>query len=72
MAPKFKQPPYSNESMNAAIRAVMYGMSKRSAAKQFDVPRTTLNDKISGRYREGKRRGRDPFLKEDEESALVT
>lgn len=35
--------------MQEAISAVRNGMSKRAAAAKFNIPRTTLNDKISGK-----------------------
>ena len=57
--------------MKAAVRAVQNGMGKKTAAKRFNVPRSTIADKISGRYREGKRIGRDPYLSENEELEIV-
>ena len=62
---------YSEEAMKAAVRAVQNGMGKKTAAKRFNVPRSTIADKISGRYREGKRIGRDPYLSENEELEIV-
>ena len=62
---------YSEEAMKAAVRAVQNGMGKKTAAKRFSVPRSTIADKISGRYREGKRIGRDPYLSENEELEIV-
>ena len=43
---------YSEEAMKAAVKAVQNGMGKKTAAKRFNVPRSTIADKISGRYRE--------------------
>ena len=45
-------------------------MSKRAAAKLFDVPRTTLNDKVAGKTPETRKIGKDPILTKDEEDAL--
>lgn len=62
---------YPEEQMKAAVNAVLKGMPKKQAAKIYNVPRSTIADKISGRYRQGKRIGRDPFLSEDEELQIV-
>ena len=63
---------YSSENMKLAITAVKSkAMSKSKAAITYGVPRTTLNDKISERYRPGKCVGRDPFLSEAEERDIV-
>ena len=40
---------YNERQMQEALSAVRDGMSKRAAAKLFDVPRTTLNDKVAGK-----------------------
>lgn len=63
---------YADEKMAEAVRAVSHGMPKKTAAKTFGVPRSTLADKISGRYRESKKIGRDPFLSQAEERNIVT
>ena len=62
---------YDDDNMQKAIQAVRDGSSKRSAAQQYDVPRTTLNDKIAGRTPESRRIGKDPVLSSDEESSNV-
>ena len=59
------------ENLNNALKAISEGMSQREASRQFQIPRGTLYDKIRGRYREGKTRGRDPFLSGKEEKVLV-
>lgn len=41
------------------------------AAKNYEVPRTTLIDKIAGRWKDGKSIGRDPYLSENEENSIV-
>ena len=46
-------------------------MSKRGAAKRYNIPKMTLHDRITGKYREGKGRGRDPPLSEGEEGSIV-
>ena len=72
MAPIRKKPPsYDKEKLTEAVRAVKNGMAKRTAAKKYGIPRTSLYDKLNGKYREGKGKGRDPFLSEEEEQNLV-
>ena len=73
MAPKVKKiAAYPKERIQAAVNAVLTGgLSKRQAAKKYEIPRTTLIDRIAGRWREGKSIGRDPFLAADEEDCIV-
>lgn len=66
-----KKPPYSIENITCALNAISNGMSQREAAKKYSIPRATLYDKIKGKYREGKGKGRDPFLSDAEERSLV-
>lgn len=68
---KKQQPSYSDENVKCALNAVSNGMSQREACKKFSIPRATLYDKIKGKYREGKGKGRDPFLSNEEEASLV-
>ena len=59
-------------SMIHAIGAVKSGeMSANKAAKKFDVPLTTLKDRISERVRHGRNPGPEPYLNQDEESSLA-
>lgn len=44
---------------------------KKKASVFFGVPRTTLIDKINGRYRPGSKIGRDPYLSKEEEDKIV-
>lgn len=73
MAPKKnKAQQYSNESLETALRLIREKqISKRQASIKYGIPRTTLIDKIKGKYRPGKGKGRDPFLSEEEELSLV-
>jgi len=58
--------------MIRAIEGVKLGeMSANKAAKEFDVPLTTLKDRISGRVRHGRNPGPEPYLNQDEESSLA-
>ena len=73
MAPVTKRPRYTEKAMKAAIFAVVEGgVTKKAAAEKYGIPCTTLIDKLSGKYRKGKGRGRDPFLTDDKEEAIVT
>ncbi|KAA0188497.1 hypothetical protein HAZT_HAZT009110 [Hyalella azteca] len=59
--------------MKSAILAVVEGgITKKAAAAKYGIPRTTLIEKLSGKYREGKGPGRDPYLTDDEEEAIAT
>ena len=40
-------------------------------AKKFNVPKTTLHDRISGRVQHGTKPGPSPYLRADEEEVLV-
>lgn len=65
---KFK---YSEEQMERALRAVELGMPKKTAAKRFGVPRSTIADKIFGRTPRGRKIGANPVLKKKEEEKIV-
>ena len=41
--------------MQDALAAVRGGMSKRSAANLYNVPRTTINNKIAGKLQKQER-----------------
>ncbi|GFO17906.1 ligand-dependent corepressor [Plakobranchus ocellatus] len=58
--------------MAAAIQAVTdRGMSKRQAAKYFNIPRQTLCDHISGKTAPNKPQGRPPALPLEVETGVV-
>ena len=44
-----KRKQWSNESMEAALKAVKDGMGVNKAAELHGVPKTTLKDRVSGR-----------------------
>ena len=57
--------------MVAAIEAVKEGYSiKRAAEEPHAVPRTTLQDRISGRVTHGDKPGPDPYLNKEEEELV--
>ena len=62
---------YPPEKMQAALAAVRNGMSKKRASIVFQVPRTTLLDKLAGRVPEKARSGPSPVLTMSEERVLV-
>ena len=49
----------------------MKGMTVRRAAEEFNVPRSTLHDRISGRVELGARSGPERYLGDQEEEQLV-
>ena len=63
---KFKQ--WSEEVMEKAVNAVINnGMSVRRAAMDYDVPKSTLGDRVSGRVIPGSYSGPRKLLSEEEE-----
>ena len=58
--------------MTHAYQSVLRdGLSIRRAAEEFNVPRTTLADRVSGKVQDGRRSGRARYLTDSEESELV-
>ena len=59
--------------MLQAIEAVRSGtMGANRAARTFNVPASTLKDRLSGRVKHGTNPGPAPYLTIDEESELST
>ena len=61
---------YDSEQAIAALNAIHRGMSVRTAAKEFGVPRTTLVDLFKGRYSVTAKLGPSTVLTADEENLL--
>ena len=62
-----------NENMQKAIVAVEgEGMSVRRASELYDVPRSTLYDRVSGKVEHGAKPGRSALLSAEEEEELVS
>ena len=60
------------DQMDKAIQAVIdNGISIRQAAEEFNVPKSTLGDRISGRTLHGAKSGRSKYLSDEEEDILV-
>ena len=56
--------------MSKAVEAVLSGKSIRRAALDFNVPKSTLSDRISGRVQEGVMSGPHKYLSDEEELEL--
>ena len=65
-----KRKAWSEELMVAALEAVRQGTSTFRAAKLYGVPRSTLQDRVSGRVRHGTKPGPKPYLSCKEEGEL--
>lgn len=63
---------YTKENLKNALEAVKLGLPCATAAKQYNVPRTTLIGKIKGIYPEECRSGASAVLTSDEENLLET
>lgn len=46
-------------------------MGQNAAASEFDVPATTLKDRLNGRVEHGSKPGPAPYLTDDEEAELA-
>ena len=63
---------YSSLSMDKACEAVLsHKLSVRLAAEEYGVPRSTLNDKVSGKVPVQAKSGRKAYLTDEEEDRLV-
>jgi len=59
---------WTYDKMDKAIQAVIDdGLSIRQAAEEFNVPKSTLGDRISGRTLHGAKSGRSKYLTDEEE-----
>ena len=59
-------------SMKEAVKAVELGTSIRKSSLMYNVPRSTLHDRVSGRVAMESRPGRKPHLTIEEEEELVS
>ena len=63
---------WNEESMRKAYEAVtMRGESVRRAATHYDVPKSTLHDRVEGKVSLGARSGPQRYLTNEEEECLV-
>lgn len=58
--------------MKQAVEAVEKGESVRKAAELYNVPRSTLHDRLSGKTAEDARSGLQPYLSPEEEEELTS
>ena len=72
MNPIKKRKLWTEQQMSSAIEAVKGGMKVFAAAREYNVPRMTLQDRISGRVIHGKNPGPQPYLNQAEEKELLT
>lgn len=68
---KGKYNKYSETNLLNAINAVKEGMSVRAAAKEFNVPRSTIMDHLSGRSQVGVKAGRKQSIPPEIENKMV-
>ena len=70
--PVVKRKMWTEEAMDNATKDVMEGtLSVRRAATHYDIPPSTLHDRISGKVSAGAISGAPRYLDEDEEKELV-
>lgn len=69
--PRSKRKLWTEENMLAAIEAVKDGESVRKAAMDFNVPKSTLGDRVSGRTEHGKKSGPEQILALEDEKKLA-
>ena len=65
----FKQ--WSEEDLKLACKAVSDGWTIRRAAEEFQVPKSTLYDRVSGKIAFGAKSGPPAYLDVKEEDELV-
>lgn len=60
---------YKNEDLDNAVNVVNKGMSQRQSAKQYGIPKTSLQHRLSGCYKEvGYTRRKTALLLEEEQA----
>jgi hypothetical protein len=70
MPPKVRRLNYNDEDLVEAVKAVKEeGISLRAASERYNVPKSTIKDRMSETH--GTKMGRPPILSPDEEKMLV-
>ena len=62
-----RDPNYDSDQLYRAYEAVREGASIRSAAQMYGVPKSTLNDRVTGRVQFGAHSGPERYLTDEEE-----
>ena len=71
--PRVPYKQWDSESMEMAVAIVERGeTSVRRAAEIYNVPRSTLHDRVSGKIRIDSKPGKKPYLSVEEEEELVS
>ena len=65
-----KRKQWSDESIIGAMQVIADGLSITAAAREYGVPRTTLQDRVLGKVPHGKKPGPKRYLNELEEKKL--
>lgn len=68
--PSYRQ--WSTDTLKRACQAVHDGKSVRQAAEEYNIPRSTLHDYISGKVVLGSKSGPKSYLTSSEEEELMT
>lgn len=75
MAKKYKRrtekAKWTKQQLEAAAKAVGNGRPVREVGRSFNIPESTLRDRIKARNFENAKLGRNPVFSEDQERALV-
>jgi len=59
------------KDMASAVTAVNSGMSVRRAAKEYNVPKSSLSDRVTGKVKHGATWGKKPKMSSTDEKALI-
>ena len=62
---------WTSENLERACQAVESGLSLRQAAEEYQIPKSTIQDHVSGKVLSGRKSGQK-YLTDEEEEELVT
>ena len=62
---------WTSENLERACQAVESGLSLRQAAEEYQIPKSTIQDHVSGKVLSGSKSGQK-YLTDEEEEELVT
>jgi uncharacterized protein YpbB len=69
--PRKKRKQWAAENMGKAVEEVKNGLSLRKAAEQYNIPRSTLQEHVTGKRLDGAILGKHPKLTADQEKSLA-